>query len=361
MSHRSGHAAAPLLHRSDVRDRREPAVHRVVRGDFAVTRADVRVHRRHLAAIAAVVGDLHRHDHASVAIARELDVVRRTEAAIPHLHLPSFRVRRRAACLLPRTLLALFLLLLKFGEVLQSRLHASRAFVRRTLNRRFPTSVAGIVAAAFRIVSVLVTQLLHLLGRLTTTFLQRLLPTERTAPRVGANSHPILSHRFQSHNLLVQQRGDRVRQQFVQELPMIRAKIADQVIVHTDVPAEPLINHIAFTQPRQMPSTADPFNDREHPQRQQNLRIHRVPSDAPFDRPNLRVQRRQVERIHIRPHGSHPMILRHQLIQRRIPPLNLISLRLLHANSNHRTVRFGNDFLHHALIAPKFLGGRSLG
>ncbi len=109
-------------------------------------------------------------------------------------------------------------------------------------------------------------------------------------------------------------------------------------MVHAHLPANPHVGQITLAQPSHMPSTANPFNDGPHPQRHQNLRINGIPPDAPFDRLNLPIQRLQIERVDIGPHRPHPMILRNQLIQRRIPPLHLIPLRPLDPNSNHGNV-----------------------
>ena len=117
---------------------------------------------------------------------------------------------------------------------------------------------------------------------------------------------------------------------------MVGAKVAEQVIVHAHFPTDPQVGQVAFAEPSQVTGAADPFDDGEHPQRHQNLRIDRVSPDAPFHSPNLAIQRRQVERVDIRPNGSHAMIFGNHLIQGRIPPLNLIPLRPLHPHFRPR-------------------------
>ena len=117
-------------------------------------------------------------------------------------------------------------------------------------------------------------------------------------------------------------------------------------------------------EPSQMPSTADAFNDGEHPERHQDFRIHGITSDASFDGPNLLVQWFQIERIDIRPYEPDAMIFGNQLIERRITPLNLKSFRPLDSHFSHgtilRNVGLRTKILHHPFIAPKFSNAMSV-
>ena len=230
------------------------------------------MHRSHLTAVAAVVGHSDRNDHASSAVSGELHVVRRTKATISHLHVPSFGIGGRTTSLVARTLLPLFLLLLKFGEVLQGCFHPLLPFCGRALGSRTASCVAGIAGGILR---VLFAKLLHLGGCFLATVFQSLPATKRSAPRMGSNAHAILSHRLQGHDVLVEQRGDGIRQQFVQEFSVVGAKVAEQVVVHADFPTDPQVGQVAFAKPSQVTGAADPFDDGEHPQRHQDLRIDR--------------------------------------------------------------------------------------
>ena len=132
------------------------------------------------------------------------------------------------------------------------------------------------------------------------------------------------------------QRGDGVGKQLIEELAVVLAEVAEQMIVHPHATTDPHVRQIAFAQTVQLPRAADPFNRSQHPQRHQNFGIDRIPTRLPFDRSNLGVQRTQIERVNIRPHRPRPMITGEQLIQRPRPPLHLPPLSPLHPHPTNR-------------------------
>jgi hypothetical protein len=128
----------------------------------------------------------------------------------------------------------------------------------------------------------------------------------------------------------MQQRGDRISEQLVEELAVSRAEVGQHV-----TPTPPQIHmegRSRWAQPAELPGTADGLDGGEHPQRHKDLRIDRIASDPTYDGLNPGLQRLQIERIDIRPDGLHAVIAGDQLIERGSPPLHLKPLRQLHTN-----------------------------
>lgn len=140
MRYRGRDLAAPLLHLRDVFLRGETPVDRVMVGNLAVTLADACMHRRHLAAVAAIITDLDRDDHSRVAIGGELHVVGWAKSAVAHLHVSRFRIGRAATSLFAAAFLPPLFLLLKFGQFLQRLLDALFLFRGRSFGGRPSTA-----------------------------------------------------------------------------------------------------------------------------------------------------------------------------------------------------------------------------
>jgi hypothetical protein len=230
-----------------------------------------------------------------------------------------------------------FLLLGEFLQVLKRLFHALQPFLRRPFPRGLLAFVAVVVR---RVVLHFLLQNLHLTGRLLPAFLQRFSAAKRTAAGTGPDPHAVLGHTLQRDDLLINQRGDGVGQELVQELAVARAEIAEEVIIDPHLPANPHVSQIPLREPVDVPGTTHALNRGEHPQRQQNLGIDGVPPHAAFDSLNRFIKHRDIQPLHITPHRPHPMVPGNQLIQRRIYPTNLIANRLLDTNGGHDTLCF---------------------
>ena len=121
----------------------------------------------------------------------------------------------------------------------------------------------------------------------------------------------------------MQQRGDGVGQQFVEELNMLRAEVAEHVIIDTDPAADPLVSGVSGGELLQPASTADAFNRGKHPQGEQNPGIGMIASRQSLDGLNLFIKRRQIERIDIGPDIPRLMFERQHLIERQRPHFDL--------------------------------------
>ena len=165
---RGEYLAAALFHGGDVLFRGEPSVHGVVLRCVAVTCHDVVMQRSHLSPIAARVRHIHAHNHAGAAVSAELHVVRRTIAAIGHLHLSRLGICRAASRLCARASLLFLLVLLQLRQFFQRLLHAFLAILSRTQSSGIAAFVARIVLS---FIVTFITQTLHLLACLLVTFL----------------------------------------------------------------------------------------------------------------------------------------------------------------------------------------------
>src|SRR5690606_3213285 len=110
------------------------------------------------------------------------------------------RIGRRTAGRAARAFLLVFLLLLQLSQFGQRLLEALLSLAGRPFTGRLVPGVAG---GGLGFVVAFPAHLLHPLLRLLPTFLQRLLPPERTAARVGPDPHAVLSDRLERDQSLM--------------------------------------------------------------------------------------------------------------------------------------------------------------
>ncbi len=118
-----------------------------------------------------------------------------------------------------------------------------------------------------------------------------------------------------------------------------RAEVAEQMIIDAHATTDPHVSQVASAQPIKLPGSADTFDRREHPQRDEDFRIDGIVSGLSVDGLNSGVQGSQVERINISPHRTSLMIVRQQLIQGERPPFHLPAFRPLDSNPFRPTRR----------------------
>lgn len=145
------------------------------------------------------------------------------------------------------------------------------------------------------------------------------------------------------------QRRHGVGQQPIEELAVLRAEVAQQMIIDSHTATNPQISQIALTQSVDLTGTADRFDGREQPECHADLRIDRIASGPTFNGLDFRVQRTQVERVDIDPDDSGSMIGRQQLVECHRSPFYLIALGSFDPRPTRRT---GCDFAHTQVLAP---------
>jgi len=100
------------------------------------------------------------------------------------------------------------------------------------------------------------------------------------------------------------------------------------VYVHRHPAAQPAIGEMLLAQPGQLPRAADPVHRRPQPQRHHQLGRRRRLPRHPLARLHCIVQRAQIKPLDKRPHRPHRIIARHQIVDRRHLPAQLMPLRL---------------------------------
>jgi len=121
----------------------------------------------------------------------------------------------------------------------------------------------------------------------------------------------------------MQQRRDSVGQQLIKEVDVLRAEVAEHVIIDTDTAADPHVSGVSCAELRNPATTAHTFNRGKHPQGEQNPRIGMIATGLPFDGLNLFIKRRQIERIDISPDITNLMFEQQHLIERQRPHFDL--------------------------------------
>jgi hypothetical protein len=101
--------------------------------------------------------------------------------------------------------------------------------------------------------------------------------------RAGGRPHPqpVLRHLGQRDHAPLQQRRHAAGEHLVQPGFVVDPKIRQGVRVHPHPTAQPAIGNVLPTQPIQHPRRTDPVDDRQQPQRNQNLGIGRRPARPP--------------------------------------------------------------------------------
>ena len=109
---------------------------------------------------------------------------------------------------------------------------------------------------------------------------------------------------------------------------MRHPEIRQRVVVHRHPAAQPAIGEVLLAQPGELPRAADPVHRRPQPQRHHQLGRRRRLPRHPLPRLHRIMQRAQIKRLHKRPHRPHRMIARHQIVDHRHLPAQLMPLRL---------------------------------
>jgi len=159
-------------------------------------------------------------------------------------------------------------------------------------------------------------------------FFQRRLATERSGPRAGANFHPILRHAVEGHQPFGHQAGHALRQQAVEQLDVLRAKVGERVIVHRHTAANPTIGRVLLAQPVQFPRAAHPPQGGVEPQGQEDARVGGGLPRTSLDRLDPLVQLRQVEAADVNPDGPRLMLLGKKFVERTFLKFDLIAHRV---------------------------------
>src|ERR1700678_2832989 len=243
------HLAHPTrLHRLDVFPFREPTIDEHFAGSLLEAARNLIHHGRHLALIAAHGHHVHAHDHLAVTGRGQLHVVRRSEAAIGHLHHRGLRVRRRYPSL---PVLTRFDLRFQLGQPLQGLLHALHTFLRLTqggglLRRRWwlfgsrllrRNPLCGRRIGHFR--RQFPPQPLPLGPGLLQLLLQSLAAVKRGRSGTGTYAHAILGDAVQVNQALLTQHLHGLFEQPLHEVGVVGTEIGERVVVDRHTPDQP--------------------------------------------------------------------------------------------------------------------------
>gem|GEM_PF-79820 len=158
-------------------------------------------------------------------------------------------------------------------------------------------------------------------GKLCLGFLKMiaecLLAVERGRSGCRTDANAVLRHALHRHELLARECRHTADQEPLQKLRVLHAEVGQRVVVHRNVPAEPLVDLMFPRQSVQFARAADSVERRVEPQRQEDLRIDRRATRRTFYRANGLVERGQIRLFHVLPHRAHRMILRDQEIEAR--------------------------------------------
>lgn len=213
----------------------------------------------------AAGADLHAHDHLGVAVGCELGVVRRTEAAIGHLHHSGLGISGRCRGLGLAAIAPLDRLQLR--QPLQCRFDSLLHLAPRAL------LCSDLAPAVVRRVGIEFSlELAHSCARLLQVLLQAGLAPKRRRPRAGAHPHSVLRDALQLHRTGGHQRSQTRAEQLVQRRAVRHPEVQQAVVIDLHAPADPAIRVMFEHQPRQLPRTAHTFERRVQPQSQQDLR-----------------------------------------------------------------------------------------
>ena len=135
----------------------------------------------------------------------------------------------------------------------------------------------------------------------------------------------------------------------VQPSLVLGAQVRQRVVVDAHPAADPAVSVIALAQAVDLAGRAHAVYGGPQPQRHQDRRGDGRCATAAGHRLDACIQRRQVHRLHERPHGARPVIGRQQRIQIDRAQLDLVALR---RHDSRSACRLGR--LRHTLGGPLF-------
>ena len=208
--------------------------------------------------VRTLVAHLHAHNRPARRVGGQLHIHRRVVSPVRHLHHPRFCIRcAHARFLLPNLLPALtlsgpprrFLLPpLQFRQLRNRLLQPFLFLPRRPLPRRRLPRRDRRCRGGRRVQAPM--QLLDVPLRFLQQLLQPRFPPKAARARPHPHPHSVLAHPAHLHHIPVHQRGHHLRQELVQGLPVVGAKIRQQAMVHAHAPAQPPKRRILLALPR---------------------------------------------------------------------------------------------------------------
>ncbi len=134
-----------------------------------------------------------------------------------------------------------------------------------------------------------------------------------TRPRIGPYPHAVMCHLAQLHHPGGNERCHIGAEQLVERLAVILPEVRQRLVIDLHPAAQLTVCIVHIGQARvSLVRTARPVERRVKPQRQQNLRRKRRPTDPALTHPDPFVEALQILPGHIRPHQPCPMTFRQQ-------------------------------------------------
>ncbi len=275
-------------------------------------------HRHGLTSVAAGGLHVHSHDHLAARGRAELEVVRRAEAAVGHLH----HGRDRVGCRAPRLAQVLgFLLGLQLRQPLQSLLDPLGALASGSLTGFLLPAILGP-----GVLVQLSPQRFNLRLGLCVRFLQGRTTAKRRGPGAGSDAHPVLGHSVQVDQSFGDQHRDVVSQQLVEQLDMPGTEIGEGVVVGAHIAGDPAESIMCAAQFVELTGAADSFECGVKPERHEDLGVDGGTSRRSLDGLDAVVQRAEVESFDKVPDDPGGMIERDQFIEGRSAKDDLLAV-----------------------------------
>jgi hypothetical protein len=140
-----------------------------------------------------------------------------------------------------------------------------------------------------------------------------------------------LSHAFHADQVLLQEHGNAVGQQTIQDFHMGDAKIGQRVVIEAHATAQPLKGDLVPATAVQLAGAADATQCRVQPQGQQNAWIGGRGAGAACHRLDLAQQVAEVKALDKRPNRSGRMVLGQQRVQATSTHLDLLAVGVTQA------------------------------
>ena len=156
----------------------------------------------------------------------------------------------------------------------------------------------------------LATQSHDLLARIGEVLLERLASTKGRRTGIGPHAHAVVRDPLQLEQAVVHQHREQLREQAIDRVAMLHAKLRKHRAVDRHAAAQPQIGVVARAQSFEMTRAADALGGREDPHREQNRRIGRGLPGRAFARIDRLMESREIESLDRRPDDARAMVLR---------------------------------------------------
>ncbi len=158
--------------------------------------------------------------------------------------------------------------------------------------------------------------------------LQRGALAKRTRPSTGPYARAVLRDTHEVHQVVAHEQGQHLRDQVVEHLGVVAAKVAERVVVEPHPAAQPPIGGVQLGQALDLPSAVLAVAGGVHPQAEQELGVDGRRSGVRVACIDASVELREVQAVDHRGDGTHGVVVRYLRVQIDAPPAELLTMGL---------------------------------